>query len=161
MQSSFIGYHNQNLAFTANIQVNSPSGFIFHLSKTGEFIYDVVSFSGFSGYIFDQMGNFVGGYRKNELINISGNYIYGPHLNTGALTVDDNSPSRLSYYLNNKLISNSISGQTGYFDTVRFENYGLNTMNFDYIKQTGSPNVIVDSGYFPIESSEGYYLAGS
>jgi hypothetical protein len=161
MDGSFIGYHNQNLVFTANIQVNSPSGFIFHLSKTGQSIYDVVSFSGVSGYIFDQQGNFVGGYRKNEVINFSGNYFYGPHLNSGSLVVDDNSPSRFAYFIKNKLICNGISGQTGYFDTVRFEKYGVNTMNFDYIMETGSPNVLVDSGYFPIESSEGYYLAGS
>ena len=161
MKSELIGYHNQDFVFNANIQVNSPSGFVFNLSKTGESIYDLVSFTGVSGYIFDKRGDFIGGYRLNQVINISGNYIYGSHVNSGSLVIDDNSPSRFSYYLNGQLISNCISGQTGYFDTVRLETYGVNTMNFDYTMQTGSPNFLVDSGYLEFTSSEGYFLAGS
>lgn len=160
MKTSLIGYHNQNFIFSADIHVNSPSGFALHLSKTGDSIYDIVSFSGYSGYIFDQRGDFVGGYRKNQLVNISGNYFYGSFPTTGNLIQDDNAPSRLSYFLNDKLVSNCVSGQTGYFDIVRFEDYGANTLNFEYILDTGSPDFIVASGYVPLVSSEGWYFVG-
>lgn len=161
MKSELIGYHNQNFIFSANIQVNSPSGFYLHLSKTGDSVYDVVSFSGYSGYIFDQRGDFVGGYRKNQLVNISGNYFYGQSETSGNIVFDDSTDCRFSYFINNNLITNNISGQTGYFDTVRFEDYGENTMSFSFVKETGSPNLIVDSALYPIESADGYYLAGS
>jgi len=160
MKGSLIGYHNQNFVFEANILVASNSGFAFHLSKTGDSIYDVVSFSGYSGFIFDQKGYFVGGYRKNEVLSISGNYFFGSFPQTGNLIEDELANARFSYFINNKLIANNISGQTGYFDTVRFEDYGVNSLNFNYILETGSPEIIFDSGYNPILSSEGYFFAG-
>jgi len=161
MKGSPLGYHNRNFVFSADIQINSPSGFALHLSKTGDPIYNVVSFSGYSGYIFDQRGYFIGGYRKNQVINISGNYFFGDVTQTGSVVYDDDTDSRFSYFLNNRLISNCISGQSGYFDTVLFEDYGANTLNFNHIKETRSPNIIVDVSGVPIQSSEGYFLAGS
>lgn len=161
MKSSPLGYHNQNFVFSADIRINSPSGFAFHLSKSGEYINNVVSFSGYSGYIFDQKGSFVGGYRQNQGINISGNYFFGDVTASGNVIFDDDTDSRFSYFLNKKLVANNIIGQTGYFDTVFFEDFGQNTLNFNFIKNTGSPNVIVDFNGIPIQSSEGYFLAGA
>ena len=161
MKGQSLGYHNRNFVFSAGIQVNSPTGFALHLTKTGDHPYHLASFSGYSGYIFDQRGSFVGGYRLNEVINISGNYFFGDFVNTGNLQDDQYADSRFSYFINNHLIANSISGQTGYFDTVLFEDYGTNTMLFDYIKETGSPDYLVDNGYSGFQSSEGYFLAGS
>ena len=163
MKSELIGYHNQDFAFSASIQVGLPeSGFSLEFVRTGDPIYPVMSFSGQSGFIFDQSGYFVGGYRKDQTINISGNYFFGDVSESNGLISDDNATGRLSYYLNNTLIANNINGPTGFFDTVMFEDYGdLNKISLSIIKATGSPTVIMDSNSVYLLSSESYYLASS
>lgn len=158
-----LGYSNQNLSFSADLYVGfSSSGFSFELGKTGDPFYSTISFSGYSGYIFDQSGDFVGGYKRGQNINISGNYFFGDLATSGNEIVDDFSTGRLSYYINNKLICNNISGPTGFFDTILFEDYdGVNTMSLEVILEDGSPTALQDSDQFYLISSDGYYLCSN
>lgn len=163
MKGYRLGYHNQDFVFNASFQVcNTDTGFVFQIGKSGDSFYPVVSFSGYSGYIFDQSGSFVHGYRKNELINISGNYFYGDTFVSGNPLVDETGIARLSYFINDNLIANNISGQTGFFDTVTFEDYGCDALfSLEYVLETGSPCVLADNTGTYLLSSEGYYLAAS
>jgi hypothetical protein len=56
-------------------------------------------FSGYEGYVFDQSGRFVGGYAPNIPVNIS------VHMK------EDDS---YSYFINDSLIANNMSGSTGF-----------------------------------------------
>lgn len=74
-------------------------------------------FSGYEGYVFDQSGRFVGGYAPNIPVNIS------VHMK------EDNS---YSYFINDSLIANNMSGSTG-FDYIEFEKHGESTLSIEYI----------------------------
>tara|TARA_Y100000114_G_scaffold90083_1_gene83645 strand:+ start:607 stop:1104 length:498 start_codon:yes stop_codon:yes gene_type:complete len=161
MKTKSIGYHNRSLVFSADIQVSAPeSGFLFQIGRSGDpDFYPAISFSGSEGFIFDQEGEFVGGYRQNQLFNISGNYFYGDQSTSGNLLIDHTGEARFSYFLNGNLISNNINGQTGFLETIRFEDHNnQNNLFFEIVKETGSSNVIRDSGSTYLASSEGYYL---
>ena len=73
--------------------------------------------SGGEGYLFDQSGRFVGGYSKNVPINIS---------------VHMKSDNTYSYFLEDILIANNISGCTG-FDFIEFEKNGDSSLSIEYI----------------------------
>jgi hypothetical protein len=74
-------------------------------------------FSGYEGYVFDQSGRFVGGYAPNVPVNIS------VHMK------EDDS---YSYFINDSLIANNMSGSTG-FDYIEFEKHGESTLSIEYI----------------------------
>ena len=74
-------------------------------------------FSGYEGYVFDQSGRFVGGYAPNIPVNIS------VHMK------EDDS---YSYFINDSLIANNMSGSTG-FDYIEFEKHGESTLSIEYI----------------------------
>ncbi|MDB4761434.1 hypothetical protein OAG04_00320 [bacterium] len=74
-------------------------------------------FSGYEGYVFDQSGRFVGGYAPNIPVNIS------VHMK------EDDS---YSYFINDSLIANNMSGSTG-FDYIEFEKHGESTLSIQYI----------------------------
>lgn len=161
MKGYSLGYHNQDLVFSADIFIGEPElGFSFEIGKTGDPFYPVASFSGHSGYIFDQSGFFIGGYRKNQTINISGNYFFGDVTQSGRVSTDDNATGRLSYYINDILIANNINGPTGFFDTILFNDQsGNNTLSLTLTPQTGSPTILLDKNSVRITSSEGYYFS--
>jgi len=161
MKTKSIGYHNRSLVFSADIQVSAPeSGFLFQIGRSGDpDFYPAISFSGSEGFIFDQEGEFVGGYRQNQLFNISGNYFYGDQSTSGNLLMDHTGEARFSYFLNGNLISNNINGQTGFLQTIRFEDHdNQNNLFFEIVKETGASNVIRDSCSTYLASSEGHYL---
>ncbi len=98
-------YSQQNLHsdFTANLEftINSPSEiFAFSVGLgTGEgFFQTGFSFSGYNGYLFDQSGNFFGGYQSGKSFSIQANVFDG---------------NRLSYFYNDTLIANNIAVATG------------------------------------------------
>lgn len=159
MKQTIIGYTNVNFTFEASIQVKTPaSGFLFQLGQTGDPFFPIISFSGNSGYIFDQSGNFFGGYIKNEQFSISGNYFFGDYVETGNLANDHTATGRLSYYFNNTLIANDIKG-TGFIDALRFEDYNnQNSLIFNITFDTGSSDGLMDSNGLYLLSSEGFYL---
>lgn len=74
-------------------------------------------FSGYEGYVFDQSGRFVGGYAPNIPVNIS------VHMK------EDDS---YSYFINDSLIANNMSGSTG-FDYIEFDKHGESTLSIEYI----------------------------
>lgn len=74
-------------------------------------------FSGYEGYVFDQSGRFVGGYAPNIPVNIS---------------VHMKSDDTYSYFIDDVLIANNVSGSTG-FDYIEFEKHGDASLNIEYI----------------------------
>ena len=161
MKTRPIGYHNKSFVFSADIQVSAPeSGFLFQIGRSGDpDFYPAISFSGSEGFIFDQEGEFIGGYRQNELFNISGNYFYGDQSMSGDVLIDYTGEARFSYFLNGNLISNNINGQTGFLEMIHFEDHdNQNNLFFEITKDTGASNVIRDSGSTYLLSSEGHYL---
>ena len=74
-------------------------------------------FSGYEGYVFDQSGRFVGGYAPNVPVNIS---------------VHMKSDDTYSYFIDDVLIANNVSGSTG-FDYIEFEKHGDASLNIEYI----------------------------
>jgi|TARA_Y100000004_G_scaffold100311_1_gene112447 hypothetical protein len=87
----------QNSTYDISISVDSPiSGFEFSLMGTGAggAANNMVTFSGQEGYMFDQSGNFFGGYKSGVPIDL---FVYYDHTNKS-----------FSYYKNDVLISNNM-----------------------------------------------------
>lgn len=145
------GFTNVNFSFNANIAVRTPeSGFSLQLGQTGSDFYPVISFSGYSGYIFDQRGFMVGGYIKNEAFAISGNY------STESSELE--SAGRLSYYIDDVLISNNVSS-TGFIDCIRFEGYSDEiTADINIIRDTGEFDAIMSADAFYLHSLDNLFL---
>lgn len=76
-------------------------------------------FSGSEGYIFDQSGRFVGGYEPNIPIN---------------LAVHTKTNDTYSYFIDNVLIANNVSGSTG-FNYIEFDKNNESTLSIEYIYQ--------------------------
>lgn len=161
MTGKYIGYHNKNFSAQADINIGVPeSGFVIQFGRIGswgdppfETFSPVISFSGYSGYIFDQDQNMVGGYLKGQPISIDLDAFYG----TGQV-------NRLSYKINNVLISNNTPVASGdvFIDSMLFEDYGgLNYLNLILKTETGSPTVLAGNTGLYILSSDGFYLAGA
>jgi hypothetical protein len=181
MTGQYIGYHDKNFYVNANIRILVPqSGFVFQFGRIGSWegwpsaigelgidvplpsgadpqtpfslFTPVISFSGISGYIFDQYQNLIGGYLKDEPFDLEFNAFY----NTGQR-------NRMSYKINGTLIANNIPIPSGdvFIDSVVFEDYGdLNNLFFTMKQETGSPTVIAGfTGSYLI--ADGFYLAGS
>ena len=74
-------------------------------------------FSGSVGYIFDQSGRFVGGYSPDVPFDIS------VHMKRN---------DTYSYFINDVLIANNVSGSTG-FDYIEFEKHGDSSLGIEYI----------------------------
>ena len=124
--------------FKASVTPKSPiSGFSIAFGTTGEvgdFSTGVV-FSGRKGLVFDQNGNFFGGYYNSRQIDIEG------HLFN----------NRLSYFYNGTLISNNIQINNNYQLSDAF-----NCFEFDKIEDsTVFVEVNYISGYKPIGLEEG------
>ena len=110
-----------------NISVDSPiSGFELSLMETGILSTDgsfktanLVTFSGKEGYLFDQSGNFFGGYESGKPFKLTVFY--------------DFDTSRFSYYHNNSFIANGldVTGysvlQTGNVNFLMFNKHGDST----------------------------------
>lgn len=75
------------------------------------------AFSGYEGYVFDQSGKFVGGYAPNIPVNIS---------------VHIKEDETYSYFINDVLIANNMSGSTG-FNYIEFEKHGDATLSIEHI----------------------------
>lgn len=74
-------------------------------------------FNGYEGYIFDISGRFVGGYSKDVPVTLS------VHMK------DDET---YSYFINDTLICNNMSGVTG-FNSIEFNKHGNSSILIDYI----------------------------
>lgn len=76
-------------------------------------------FSGSEGYVFDQSGRFVGGYNSNYPVNLS---------------IHMRSDQTFSYFIDDTLIANNMSGLTG-FDYIEFEKHGDSSLFIEHISQ--------------------------
>lgn len=114
--------------------------------NTGSFsvFTESVAFSGYSGYIFDQERDLIGGYQSGDIISFSG-------------VVFDESELRMSYYLNDKLIKNNLELSWPFIDTIIFDNGGSGSMNFNVVERFDSE----DDQVVYLQSSDGYLLMTS
>lgn len=86
----------QNAIYDISLSINSPlSGFELSLSETGKFYRsDLITFSGAEGYVFDQSGNFFGGYGSGVSFDLE---VHHDYIN-----------SSFSYYQDGVLIANGL-----------------------------------------------------
>ncbi len=77
------------------------------LSETG------VSFSGVDGFIFDQSGNFFGGYTPNESFSIQ---------------INKKDYDSFSYSFNNKLIANNMFFEDDAINAIKFKDQELSSL---------------------------------
>ena len=86
----------QNAIYDISLSINSPlSGFELSLSETGKFhSSDLITFSGAEGYVFDQSGNFFGGYGSGVSFDLE---VHHDYMN-----------SSFSYYQDGVLIANGL-----------------------------------------------------
>ena len=68
----------KNSIIDMDIYIDSPSsGFDLTVMETGAGTRDdIFSFSGYEGYVFDQSGRFIGGYRSGTSFNIQTHFYY-------------------------------------------------------------------------------------
>jgi hypothetical protein len=115
----------ENSIFDVTVVVDNPlSGFEFSIMETGAAAtaVDLIQFSGQEGYIFDQSGNFFGGYQSGIPFDISIHYDWA---NTG-----------FKYYFEDVLIANNLKSFTGVLNEmsnkanqIEFQKYGNSTLN--------------------------------
>ena len=116
----------ENSIYNIDITVNTPlSGFEFSLMETGVAgtfkTANLVTFSGQEGYLFDQSGNFFGGYDSGMPFNLKVYYDY------------DN--TSFSYYWNDVLMANSldVTGwsvfETGKVNLISFDKHGDSSLS--------------------------------
>ena len=119
-----------NSIFDINVSVNSPlSGFELSLTETGAFYSaNLITFSGKEGYLFDQSGNFFGGYQSGVSFNLKVHYDY--------------TDSTFSYYHNDVLAANGLD-VTG-FDCKGATDGAVNCV--DFVKHQNSSVTVVASG---------------
>lgn len=116
----------KNSVIDVDVYIDKPfEGFSFTVAETGAGVkYDLFSFSGQQGYIVDQSGQFFGGYRSGEYINIKTHYDY------------DN--SKFKYYFNNELMANDMVATTAskVANYIEFEKYGNSTLQVNATGQS-------------------------
>jgi len=101
-------------------------------------------FSGYSGYIFDSVGDFIYGYRANENISIS---------------VHDHGNDRISYFINDTLIKNNTTGIS--FNSVEVEKHEESTVFLTHIGQENDlliNNILFDNSGNILISSDNILL---
>ena len=106
----------ENFYFKADIISRCPdSGFSLSFGdlNSGVFTTGVV-FSGRSGLIFDQSGNFFGGYYSGRSFNLEGHF-FG---------------DRLSYFYDGVLMNNNLTVTTG-FNAIEFDKFDRSSLNID------------------------------
>ena len=118
-----------NSVFDFTITVNNPlSGFEFTIQDSGTYpVKNLITFSGNEGYVFDQSGHFCGGYQSGIPFDISVHY--------------SKDFTGFSYYFNDILIANNMSGMSGTSNTagvacqVEFDKHGDSSL---FVASTGS-----------------------
>jgi len=117
----------ENSIFDVAIVVDNPaSGFEFSIMETGldgsTFTgVDLIQFSGSEGYLFDQSGNYFGGYQSGIPFDMSVHY--------------DKTTTGFKYYFQDVLVANNLKANTGVLEEraniVQFEKYGNSTLSID------------------------------
>jgi hypothetical protein len=123
----------ESFAIDAGLTINSPeSGFSFSLGyRSGDNLFlPSVSFSGYSGYLFDKNNNLFGGYYSGKQFSIK-MYFFKDQ-------------GRISYYYDNTLVSNNIPYNAF---------YPINAIEFNKINDSQASVLIED-----LRNSNFYYL---
>jgi hypothetical protein len=105
------------LKFDANILIDSPlSGFSLYFGDTGVSGSFTTGFGfyGSGGMIFDNSGNFFGGYHSGRQTQIEGS-LFG---------------DRLSYFYNGSLINNNFPSDT-FFNAIEFDKHQETQLNLN------------------------------
>lgn len=112
----------KNAVYDLDITVNDPAnGFRLDLMETGSSSQrTLVTFSGYQGYLFDQSGNFFGGYDSGVPFELVVQY--------------DHTNKTFSYYHDTVLMANGLD-ITGYVtdgkvNAVRFDGYNNGSLSF-------------------------------
>ena len=120
----------KNAVYDLDITVNDPAnGFRLDLMETGSSSQrTLVTFSGYQGYLFDQSGNFFGGYDSGGQATSSGGG--GNTQRPSRVSVD----KTFSYYHDTVLMANGLD-ITGYVtdgkvNAVRFDGYNNGSLSF-------------------------------
>ena len=119
-----------NSIFDVSLSLESPiSGFELSLTETGAFYSsNLITFSGQEGYLFDQSGNFFGGYQSGVPFKLKVSHDY--------------TNSTFSYYHNDVLIANGLD-VTG----VACEGATDGTINcVDFLSHADSSATVISSG---------------
>jgi hypothetical protein len=130
-----------SFSFKANITPRSPeSGFDLCFGTTGSSgVFATGSrFYGRSGLVFDQSGNFFGGYYSGRSLEIEGHF-FG---------------DRLSYFYNGVLVNNNASVQSS-FDSVEFDKFGDSTLYLELNYISGLVPEVAEEG---IQDINGIFL---
>ena len=117
----------ENSIFDVAIVVDDPAnGFEFSIMETGldgsSFTeVDLIQFSGSEGYLFDQSGNYFGGYQSGVPFDMSIHY--------------DRTTTGFKYYFQDVLVANNLKVNTGVLEEraniVQFEKYGNSTLSIN------------------------------
>tara|TARA_R110002020_G_scaffold266011_1_gene480856 strand:- start:1864 stop:2271 length:408 start_codon:yes stop_codon:yes gene_type:complete len=118
----------ENSTYNVEVTVNSPlSGFEFSLMETGDDggwkSANMVSISGKEGYLFDQSGNFFGGYESGVPFNLKVYYDYNL--------------ATFSYYHEDVLMANSldVTGidifEDGVINLIMFDKHDDSSLSMD------------------------------
>ena len=117
----------ENSIFDVAIVVDDPAnGFEFSIMETGldgsTFTeVDLIQFSGSEGYLFDQSGNYFGGYQSGGPFDMSIHY--------------DRTTTGFKYYFQDVLVANNLKVNTGVLEEraniVQFEKYGNSTLSIN------------------------------
>lgn len=138
----------ESFYFKANITPRSPaSGFSFAFGETGVSGFSTgIVFSGRSGLVFDQSGNFFGGYYSGRQLEIEGHF-FG---------------ERLSYLCDGVLVNNNIPISNN-FNAVEFDKIGNSELNLElnYISGLVIGQGLQDSNGIFLLSSDNYYILPS
>ena len=174
----------QNAIYDISLIVNSPdSGFELSLSETGKFYSsNLITFSGAGGYLFDQSGNFFGGYQSgvpfdlevhHDYVNSTFSYYKNETLIANGLDITgesngatDKSINSLSFHKNGiSEVSLSITGQSknslAKYSTSQINDNITNTMsiaaNASMLKSFTNPNGTLDGGGFNAARSTDFW----
>jgi hypothetical protein len=139
----------ESFFFKANIVPRDPeSGFSLAFGNTGgslDFVTGVV-FSGARGMVYDQFGNFFGGYYSGRSLDIEGHF-FG---------------DRLSYFYNGVLIKNNFPISNN-FDAIEFDKHGESqlSLNVSYVSGARGPNYLLGSDSSIVLGSDESPVLGS
>lgn len=140
-----------SLKFNANILIDVPdSGFSLYFGKTGASgsFSTGFGFYGSGGMIFDNSGNFFGGYHSGRQNQIEGN-LFG---------------RRLSYFYNGSLINNNFPSQK-FFNAIEFDKHRNSQLILDidyfqkedsYIDVYANQEMVLLENQIPIQVPEQY-----
>lgn len=98
------------------------------------------SLSGYEGYIFDNSGSFIGGYKSNTPFQFK---------------IVQHKDQHFSSYINNKLINNDIQGDL--INCVEFDKNGESSISFSH-KGLDTVNFLKDSNGIILISSDNIVL---